>query len=92
MFYKTNGFKLCVALLVGVVVFLLPRPEGTQFKITGDTAQILMQNVKEHFVVFPDEKTESFTWKKMGICLFGIDRLRRAYPGKKTFPDRTPCS
>ncbi len=44
MFYKTNGFKLCMALLVGVIVFLLPRPEGTQYKVTGDTAKIHMQN------------------------------------------------
>ncbi|MBC8439991.1 MAG: DASS family sodium-coupled anion symporter [Deltaproteobacteria bacterium] len=51
MFYKTNGFKLCAALLVGVVVFLLPRPEGTQFKVTGDAGQILVQNVNEHFTV-----------------------------------------
>ncbi|MDA3787645.1 MAG: SLC13 family permease, partial [Desulfobacula sp.] len=57
MFYRTNGFKLCMALLVGVIVFLLPRPEGTQFKVTGDAGQILVQNVKEHFVVVPDEKT-----------------------------------
>jgi len=59
MFYKTNGFKLCAALFVGVIVFLLPRPEGTQFKVTGDTAGILMQNVGQHFVVVPDEKTKT---------------------------------
>lgn len=27
MFYKTNGFKLCAAVLFGVVIFLLPRAE-----------------------------------------------------------------
>ena len=59
MFYKTNGFKLCVALLVGVIVFLLPRPEGTQFKVTGDEDRILMQNVEEHFTVVSDEKTKT---------------------------------
>ena len=65
MFYKTNGFKLCAALLVGVVIFLLPRPEGTQFKITGDTGKILVQNVDEHFTVVPEGKikTESYTLK-----------------------------
>ncbi len=65
MFYKTNGFKLCIALLIGVIVFLLPRPEGTQFKITGDTNQILMQNVQEYFDLVPnqDTKTESYTLK-----------------------------
>ncbi|MCK5837678.1 MAG: anion transporter, partial [Desulfobacula sp.] len=65
MFYKTNGFKLCVALLIGIAVFLLPRPEGTQFKITGDTAQNLIQNVNKHFVLVSDEKnkTESYILK-----------------------------
>lgn len=53
MFYKTNGFKLCVALFIGVIVFLLPRPEGTKFKITGDSGNVLMQNVTEYFNVFP---------------------------------------
>ncbi len=51
MFYKTNGFKLCVALLIGVAVFLLPRPEGTQFRIKGDKAQILLQNAGDHFTL-----------------------------------------
>ena len=56
MFYKTNGFKLCIALLIGVAVFLLPRPEGTQFKITGDTNQTLMKTVNEHFDLVSDKK------------------------------------
>lgn len=65
MFCKTNGFKLCVALLTGIIVFLLPRPEGTQFKITGDTNQILIQNVSEHFDLVADQniKTESYLLK-----------------------------
>ncbi len=65
MFYKTNGFKLCAALLVGVFVFLLPRPEGTQFRISGDAGQILIQHVNEHFdlVVDQDAKTESYLLK-----------------------------
>jgi len=65
MFYKTNGFKLCAALLVGVVVFLLPRSEGTQFKITGDTGRILVQDVNEYFAVVSQGKikTESYILK-----------------------------
>ncbi|MBU4132167.1 MAG: DASS family sodium-coupled anion symporter, partial [Proteobacteria bacterium] len=58
MFYKTNGFKLCLAILVGVVVFLLPRPEGTKFKITGDTDQLLVQNLAAHFTLVPDGKNQ----------------------------------
>jgi sodium-dependent dicarboxylate transporter 2/3/5 len=62
MFYKTNGFKLCVAVLIGVIVFLLPRPEGTQFKITGDTGRILLQNVAEHFAIVPDGRTDTASY------------------------------
>ncbi len=53
MFYKTNGFKLIMALLAGVVIFLLPRPEGTQFEIIGDVNGRLMEipAVKAHFTV-----------------------------------------
>lgn len=65
MFYKTNGFKLCAAVLLGVVIFLLPRPEGTKFKITGDAGRILYQNVGEHFNILPDQKAgiDSFILK-----------------------------
>ncbi|MCK5835778.1 MAG: DASS family sodium-coupled anion symporter [Desulfobacula sp.] len=67
MFYKTNGFKLCAALVVGIIVFLLPRPEGTQFKITGDDDQILAQNMNEYFDVVPvttaKRQTESYIIK-----------------------------
>jgi len=59
MLYKTNGFKLCVAMLAGVIVFLLPRPEGTQFKITGDTDQILIQNLNKHFDLVSDKKNDN---------------------------------
>jgi len=56
MFYKTNGFKLCIALLIGVVVFFLPRPEGTKFKITGDIDQRIMASVADYFTLVPDGK------------------------------------
>ncbi|MBU4133666.1 MAG: DASS family sodium-coupled anion symporter, partial [Proteobacteria bacterium] len=59
MFYKTNGFKLCAALILGVIVFMLPRPEGTQFKISGDHGKILMQSVDEHFSIITDKKTDT---------------------------------
>ncbi|MBU1194349.1 MAG: DASS family sodium-coupled anion symporter [Proteobacteria bacterium] len=60
MFYKTNGFKLCMAILIGIAIFLLPRPEGTQFKITGDQDKILLQNVSEHFSMTSDKKPDSY--------------------------------
>ena len=60
--YRTNGFKLCVALLLGVIVFMLPRPEGTQFKITGDAGKLLLQGVSSHFTMVISDKKESSSY------------------------------
>ncbi len=57
MFYKTKSFQLCLALLLGLIVFLLPRPEGTQFRVTGDPDRKLAAQVGDHFTPLP-RKTE----------------------------------
>ena len=56
MFFKTKGFQLCLAFALGVIVLLLPRPEGTKFRITGDGDQALFQNVSQHFTLVSAEK------------------------------------
>ncbi len=33
--------QICIALGLGIIVLLLPRPEGTKFKIKGDSQQVL---------------------------------------------------
>jgi len=49
MIFKSNGFKLAVAVLIGVIVFILPRPEGTKFKLSGTGANQLSQSVAQYF-------------------------------------------
>lgn len=49
MLLKKNGFKLCIAFLLGVLVFLLPRPEGTTFRISGDGAEDLAAGAGQYF-------------------------------------------
>jgi sodium-dependent dicarboxylate transporter 2/3/5 len=56
MFLKTKTFQLCFAVVLGIVVLMLPRPEGTKFKITGDTNQLLLQSVSRNFTLIPAEK------------------------------------
>jgi len=56
MFLKTKTFQLCFAVVLGIVVLMLPRPEGTKFKITGDTTQLLLQSVSRNFTLIPAEK------------------------------------
>ncbi len=56
MFLKTKGFKLCLALALGIVVLLLPRPEGTKFRITGDESQTFFQHISQHFTIVSTAK------------------------------------
>ena len=51
MFFKTKGFQLCLAFTLGIVVLLLPRPEGTKFQITGDDNQELFLHISQHFTI-----------------------------------------
>lgn len=57
MFFKSNGFKLCIGLLLGAIVLMLPRPEGTQFKISGDVDKNLYAAVSSHYQLL-NEKTQ----------------------------------
>jgi sodium-dependent dicarboxylate transporter 2/3/5 len=56
MFLKTKTFQLCFAVMLGIVVLMLPRPEGTKFKITGDNNQLLLESISRHFTLIPTEK------------------------------------
>jgi sodium-dependent dicarboxylate transporter 2/3/5 len=53
MFFKTKGFQLCLAFALGIVVLLLPRPEGTKFKITGDDGQSFFDYISKDFTLVP---------------------------------------
>lgn len=56
MFFKSKWFHICIAIALGVVVLLLPRPEGTKFKITGKDALEFSRKIGQHFtLVSPDE-------------------------------------
>jgi len=59
MFIKTKTFQLCFALALGIIVLLLPRPEGTKFKITGDDNRLLSQNVNSYYTLASAEKTDA---------------------------------
>ena len=51
---------LCIGLLLGVVVLLLPRPEGAKFKIHGDDNQEFFQHISEHFTLIPSDKPHEY--------------------------------
>ncbi len=62
MIFKTDGFKLILALFLGILVFLIPRPEGTRFKITGDQEHIIWQNVGQYFSILPDKEIDGTSY------------------------------
>ncbi len=65
MFFKSNEFKLCIGLMLGVIVILLPRPEGTKYKISGDIDKNLYAIVDTHFELTgePDIKDKTYILK-----------------------------
>jgi len=58
MFLKSKGFQLCLAFALGVIVLLLPRPEGTKFKIIGDPDQKFLVQIDQNFTLVSEGKTQ----------------------------------
>lgn len=56
MFFKTKQFQLGLAFALGIIVLLLPRPEGTKFKLSGDDNRLLLQNISQHFTLVTTEE------------------------------------
>ncbi|MEE4353978.1 MAG: DASS family sodium-coupled anion symporter [Desulfatiglans sp.] len=56
MIFKNKWFQLCLAVSLGIIVFFLPRPEGTKFRITGDKDKELFRNISGYFTLVPAEK------------------------------------
>ena len=55
MIFKSSWFQLSLAFTLGVVVLLLPRPEGTQFRISGDDGRTILEHVQPAFKMVPEE-------------------------------------
>ena len=60
---KSRSAQLGLALLLGVVVLMLPRPDGTTFKISGDSDQTFFQTVSDHFTRLPDAGADPGTYR-----------------------------
>ncbi|MCJ7808871.1 MAG: anion transporter, partial [Desulfobulbaceae bacterium] len=60
MFFKSKGFQLGLALALGAIVLMLPRPEGTRFKITGDAGQKLIPQIEQNFTLVSTGKDKSY--------------------------------
>ena len=56
MFLKNKMVQLGLAISLGIVVLLLPRPEGTKFQIADDISQTLFKTVSQHFTLVSTEE------------------------------------
>ncbi len=54
---RSRNFQLCLALLLGAVVMMLPRPEGTRFKVSGDRNQLFYHTISSQYSMVPGDKT-----------------------------------
>jgi sodium-dependent dicarboxylate transporter 2/3/5 len=68
MLLKNKYVQLGIALLLGLAVMLLPRPEGTKFDVIGDPQQRLAAELSAHFTVETDSAQKS-----KGYVLKAID-------------------
>ncbi len=50
---KNKTFQLCLAIFLGLIVWFLPRPEGTRFRILGDADQQLLAQLGDQFILVP---------------------------------------
>lgn len=62
MFLKNNFVQLGIAIALGIIVLLLPRPEGTKFEIIGDPDQKILARVQTDFKLVPEslQKTKGY--------------------------------
>ena len=56
MLFKNKVFQLGFAFALGVVVLLLPRPEGKKFQIVGDPGQAFLMQINQQFTGIASEK------------------------------------
>ena len=67
MMFKNKLMQLCIALVLGLIVMLLPRPEGTKFEIIGDPEMRIFSEVKEDYVIddHGGQKTQGYVLRAL---------------------------
>ncbi len=55
---KHRGFQLCLAIFLGAAILVLPRPDGTTFKIVGDADRTFFQTVSDRFVILSEADSD----------------------------------
>ncbi|MGD9209711.1 MAG: DASS family sodium-coupled anion symporter [Desulfobacteraceae bacterium] len=50
---KSKNAQILFALLIGFIIFVLPKPEATQFKISGDVGQTFYKAIRDNVKLLP---------------------------------------
>ena len=95
MFFKNKLVKLGIALALGLIVMLLPRPEGTKFEIIGDPDKKILaqtgddfttddnngQKTKGYFVraLNPGQPQATAQWLKQQAADLELSEVKVAY-------------
>ena len=58
-FHRSKLFQLGLALALGCLIILLPLPEGTRFKITGNSEKFLFSKSSQFFNLLPDSVAQT---------------------------------
>jgi sodium-dependent dicarboxylate transporter 2/3/5 len=58
MFLKSKEVQLCAAFVLGLIVLILPRPEGSRFRITGDENREFLKIIQQDFTLVPSENAQ----------------------------------
>ena len=56
---KSRNAQLCMALFLGIVILTLPRPEGTKFKVSGDSERGFYQTISDRFNIVADGQKDA---------------------------------
>lgn len=67
MIFSKKGFQLGLALLLGIVVLLLPRPEGTMFDIKGDPDKAFFNDISQTFTVVDNGQQNGAAYRVKAI-------------------------
>jgi len=62
MFFKLKGVQLGTAFLLGLIVLVLPRPEGTRFRVNGDSSREFLKTIQQDFSLVLSETTQKKTY------------------------------
>ena len=78
MLLKNKLVQLCIALSLGLLVMLLPRPEGTKFEIIGDPEKRLLTQVGPDFSIDDNggQKTKGYVLRALNPGQLGAAAKR----------------